>query len=157
MAAGGGPKVGDLPLIVHTRGPEGRERPAAPGIEKEVRRTVRDAYLRPDSSPFLFVDPDTAVPTAGDLLCYVRGATAFGHAGLQAWIAANPDAALAMHCGFVPFLRELTACASPQILYLARNARKSSEIRLNSGSFADSSLMTSSHTVGTPAEKVTFS
>ncbi len=78
-------------------------RAGVPGFSPSARHIdyVRDAYLRPDSSPFLFVDPDTAVPTAGDLLCYVRGATAFGHAGLQAWIAANPDASLAMHCEVV--------------------------------------------------------
>ena len=78
-------------------------RAGVPGFNPSARHIdyVRDAYLRPDSSAFLFVDPDTALPTAGDLLCYARGSTAFGYTGLQAWIAANPDAALAMHCEIV--------------------------------------------------------
>ena len=78
-------------------------RAGVPGFNPSARHIdyVRDAYLRPGSSPFLFVDPDAAVPTAGDLLCYARGSSSFGYAGLQAWITANPDAALAMHCEIV--------------------------------------------------------
>jgi hypothetical protein len=61
---------------------------------------VRDAYLHPERSPFLFTDPDTGTPTTGDLLCSVRGATSAvqGHAGLRAWIEANHQTSLAMHC-----------------------------------------------------------
>ena len=78
-------------------------RAGVPGFRPSARHIdyVRDAYLSPGSSPFLFADPDIALPTAGDLLCYARGTTSFGYAGLQAWIAANPDAALAMHCEIV--------------------------------------------------------
>ena len=60
---------------------------------------VRDAWQHPDSSPYLFADPDEGKPLAGDLLCFVRGAAAVsGHAGLQAFLAADPGAGLAMHC-----------------------------------------------------------
>ena len=78
-------------------------RAGVPGFRPSARHIdyVRDAYLRPTTSPFLFADPDNAAPTAGDLLCYSRGSTALGYTGLQTWIQANPDAALAMHCEVV--------------------------------------------------------
>ena len=78
-------------------------RAGVPGFTPSARHIdyVRDAYLRPATSPFLFIDPDDATPTAGDLLCHARGSNALGYAGLQTWIQANPEAALAMHCDVV--------------------------------------------------------
>ncbi|TQD46365.1 DUF2272 domain-containing protein [Lysobacter aestuarii] len=63
---------------------------------------VRDAYRNPDS-PFTLLDPDSASPARGDLLCYVRGdaSSVDGHAGLVRWLAANPSSSLAMHCDVV--------------------------------------------------------
>lgn len=78
-------------------------RAGVPGFTPSARHIdyVREAYLHPTASPFVFADPGSATPTAGDILCYARGSTATGHAGLQAWIQANPDATLAMHCEIV--------------------------------------------------------
>lgn len=63
---------------------------------------VRDAYLRPDSSPFRFTDPDTTAPAVGDLLCYVRvvqGVSGFD--GLRAFLSGSGGAGLPMHCDVV--------------------------------------------------------
>ena len=64
---------------------------------------VRDAYLRPESSPYLAEDPRTARPAVGDLLCYARGggAGADSHPALSSWFARNPGGSLAMHCDVV--------------------------------------------------------
>lgn len=74
-----------------------------PGFTPSARHIdyVRDAYLHPADSPFVFADPGAVEPAAGDVLCYARDLTATGHPGLQAWIQANPDATLAMHCEIV--------------------------------------------------------
>jgi hypothetical protein len=62
---------------------------------------VRDAWLHPDTSPFVFQDPALGIPATGDLLCYVRmTAQAYGYAGLIAAIGANRGA-LNMHCDIV--------------------------------------------------------
>ena len=62
---------------------------------------VRDAYLHPDESAFLYLDPATARPAAGDLLCYVRmpGRT-YGYAGLISALGAG-SGSLSMHCDIV--------------------------------------------------------
>ncbi|MFP7721583.1 DUF2272 domain-containing protein [Lysobacter sp. A3-1-A15] len=64
---------------------------------------VREAYQRPESSPYTAQDPRTARPEVGDLLCYVRGtgAGADSHPALSAWFTRNPGASLAMHCEVV--------------------------------------------------------
>jgi hypothetical protein len=68
---------------------------------------VRDAYLHPESSPYTFADPDTTVPTPGDLLCFVRGASpVVGYGGLMAFLGADPGGGLAMHC-------DIAVAASP--------------------------------------------
>ncbi|MCJ0824761.1 DUF2272 domain-containing protein [Luteimonas sp. 50] len=68
---------------------------------------VRDAYVHPDSSPYTFADPDTTAPAIGDLLCYVRGSsTVAGYAGLTAFLGADPNGGLAMHC-------DIAVAASP--------------------------------------------
>jgi len=62
---------------------------------------VRDAWLHPDTSPFLFLDPTSAAPATGDLLCSVRmTGQVFGYAGLIAAIDANRGS-LNMHCDIV--------------------------------------------------------
>ncbi|MFC7300221.1 DUF2272 domain-containing protein [Cognatiluteimonas weifangensis] len=75
---------------------------------------VRDAYRRPDRSPYTLVDPVAAIPAPGDLLCYVRGSTAVvDHAGLLAFLADNADAGLAMHCDIA-----VAISPAPDRLYL---------------------------------------
>lgn len=62
---------------------------------------VRDAYLNPERGAFQFLDPATARPGAGDLLCYVRiPSRAYGYAGLKAAIDSGA-AGLNMHCDVV--------------------------------------------------------
>lgn len=62
---------------------------------------VRDAWLYPDASPFLFLDPPAAAPAAGDLLCYVRMVgQVYGYAGLIAAIGGHRGS-LNMHCDIV--------------------------------------------------------
>lgn len=62
---------------------------------------VRDAYLHPDDSAFLYLDPATARPTAGDLLCYVRiPSRAYGYEGLMSALGAG-NGSLSMHCDIV--------------------------------------------------------
>lgn len=63
---------------------------------------VRDAYLRPEGSPYLFVDPMNNQAQAGDLLCFVRASTrVFGFAGLSQFLAGGSGAGLKMHCDIV--------------------------------------------------------
>lgn len=63
---------------------------------------VRDAYLHPQGSPFLYLDPATTKPAAGDLLCYVRmPATTFGYVGLRGFLDAPGRGPLNMHCDIV--------------------------------------------------------
>jgi len=62
---------------------------------------VRDAYLHPEGSAFLYLDPATAKPGTGDLLCYVRiPGRAYGYAGLIAAIGTN-NGSLNMHCDII--------------------------------------------------------
>ena len=62
---------------------------------------VRDAYLHPDGSAFLYLDPAVARPSAGDLLCYVRmPARTYGYEGLISAIGAV-NGSLSMHCDIV--------------------------------------------------------
>jgi hypothetical protein len=62
---------------------------------------VRDAWLYPDASPFLFLDTAVATPAVGDLLCYVRMAgQVYGYAGLIAAIDGHRGS-LNMHCDIV--------------------------------------------------------
>lgn len=62
---------------------------------------VRDARLHPDASPYAFLDPASATPTAGDMLCYVRmPAQVYAYTGLVAVIDAG-HGALNMHCDII--------------------------------------------------------
>lgn len=62
---------------------------------------VRNAVLQPQGSPWEVLDPATAAPGAGDLLCYVRvPGTTYGHAGLLAAVRAD-GGGLQMHCDIV--------------------------------------------------------
>ena len=62
---------------------------------------VRDAWLHPEASPFLFLDPASAPPARGDLLCSVRMANqVYGYSGLIAAIDGNRGS-LNMHCDIV--------------------------------------------------------
>ena len=75
-----------------------------PGFEASPSHVdyVRNAYRDPGSSPFLVANPQTEAPADGDLLCFVRGASAVtDHAGLMSWLGANGSGALAMHCDVV--------------------------------------------------------
>lgn len=62
---------------------------------------VRNAYLRPETSAYQYLDPASARPAAGDLLCYVRTpGRAFGYAGLLEVVRAD-NGGLNMHCDIV--------------------------------------------------------
>jgi hypothetical protein len=62
---------------------------------------VRDAYQRPESSAYQFLDPAHAQPAAGDMLCYVRhGNRVLGYDGLAS-VVSNGNAGLDMHCDIV--------------------------------------------------------
>lgn len=63
---------------------------------------VRDAYVSPEASPFLYLDPAVAKPAAGDMLCYVRvPSRAYGYAGLRQFFDAGTGDGLNMHCDIV--------------------------------------------------------
>ena len=63
---------------------------------------VRDAYLHPTDSPFLYLDPAVAKPGAGDLLCYVRvPSRAFGYEGLRTYFDTTGGEGVNMHCDIV--------------------------------------------------------
>jgi len=62
---------------------------------------VRDAYQRPESSAYQFVDLAHAQPAAGDMLCYVRhNHRLYGYAGLLS-VVSSGNAGLDMHCEIV--------------------------------------------------------
>lgn len=61
---------------------------------------VRAARLDPANSPYQFLDPVSAVPATGDLLCYVRTSRVHGHQGLASVIDGGAGG-LAMHCDVV--------------------------------------------------------
>jgi hypothetical protein len=63
---------------------------------------VRDAYLSPGDSPFLYLDPAVATPAPGDLLCYVRiPSRTYGYEGLRQFLAAGTGDGVNMHCDVV--------------------------------------------------------
>lgn len=62
---------------------------------------VRDAYQRPESSAYQFVEPTHAKPATGDLLCYVRQDNrVYGYEGVLSLVAAG-NSGLEMHCEIV--------------------------------------------------------
>ncbi|MDQ3229259.1 MAG: DUF2272 domain-containing protein [Pseudomonadota bacterium] len=62
---------------------------------------VRDAYQRPAENAYQFLDPATARPETGDLLCNVRiPSRAYGYQGLIAAIDSGANG-LNMHCDIV--------------------------------------------------------
>jgi len=62
---------------------------------------VRDAYLHPDASPYQYLDPVSAKPAGGDLLCYVRApGRVYGYEGLIAAMSAG-NGGLNMHCDII--------------------------------------------------------
>jgi len=76
---------------------------AVPGFRPSASHYdyVRDAYRTPDQSPFQYLDPSTARPAAGDLLCAVRsGNRVYGYEGLVAALD-GANGALNMHCDIV--------------------------------------------------------
>ena len=63
---------------------------------------VRAAYVHPEESPFLYLDPAVAKPAAGDMLCYVRvPSRAYGYEGLRQFFDAGTGGGLNMHCDIV--------------------------------------------------------
>lgn len=61
---------------------------------------VRAARLDPANSPYQFLEPMSAIPAPGDLLCYVRTGRVHGHEGLARAIDGGVTG-LAMHCDIV--------------------------------------------------------
>lgn len=61
---------------------------------------VRVARVNPANSPYVFLDPLSATPATGDMLCYVRGGQVYGHQGLVRAIDGGATG-LAMHCDIV--------------------------------------------------------
>ncbi|MGV8944341.1 DUF2272 domain-containing protein [Thermomonas sp.] len=61
---------------------------------------VRAARKNPQGSPYLFLDPQTAVPAMGDMLCYVRTGSVHGYSGLAEIIDGGAKG-LKMHCDIV--------------------------------------------------------
>ena len=59
---------------------------------------VRAAW-RDDASPYRLADPEREPPAAGDLLCFARGTSALGSAGLLSILGSGGG--LAMHCDIV--------------------------------------------------------
>lgn len=61
---------------------------------------VRAARRDPANSPYQFVEPLTAVPATGDMLCYVRTGRVYGYDGLASAIDGGTNG-LPMHCDIV--------------------------------------------------------
>ena len=61
---------------------------------------VRAARRDPANSPYRFLEPMSAAPATGDMLCYVRSSRIYGHEGLAAAIDGGANG-LAMHCDIV--------------------------------------------------------
>ncbi|HEV8695804.1 MAG TPA: DUF2272 domain-containing protein [Lysobacter sp.] len=78
-------------------------RAAVPGFHGSASHVdyVRDAYLHPEASPYLFSDPDTTAPTAGDLLCFARMRNVVGYQGLRYFLSNHSAEGLNMHCDIV--------------------------------------------------------
>lgn len=86
-------------------------RAAVPGFRGSASHVdyVRDAYLRPGESAFQYLDPATAKPATGDMLCYVRmSGRALGYEGLQQMLDGD-DRGLPMHCEVVVAVNDGTA------------------------------------------------
>jgi hypothetical protein len=86
-------------------------RAAVPGFRGSASHVdyVRDAYLRPAESAYQYLDPATAKPATGDMLCYVRlPGRVLGYEGLRQMFDAGggADRGLPMHC-------EIVAAANP--------------------------------------------
>ena len=62
---------------------------------------IRDAYRTPALSPYVFDDPDTVAPAAGDLLCFARGRNTIGPQGLRDFLGNGSGEGLNMHCDIV--------------------------------------------------------
>ena len=63
---------------------------------------VRDAYLRPDVSPYTLADPFGSTIAVGDMLCFVRASSqTFGYDGLRRFFDGSGGAGLKMHCDIV--------------------------------------------------------
>ena len=78
------------------------QRAGVPGFQSSPSHFdyVRAARKNPQGSPYLFMDPQTTVPTTGDMLCYVRAGSVHGYAGL-AQIIDGGAKGLKMHCDIV--------------------------------------------------------
>lgn len=79
-------------------------RAGVPGFRNSASHIdyVRDAYRRPESSPYTFADPLTTPAQPGDMLCFVRASTrVYGFAGLSQFLAGSDSAGLKMHCDIV--------------------------------------------------------
>ncbi|MFD0738176.1 DUF2272 domain-containing protein [Lysobacter koreensis] len=79
-------------------------RAALPGFRGSASHVdyVRDAYLRPDESAFVYLDPATTRPATGDLLCYVRmPERVLGYEGLRQALGNDDPQGLPMHCDVV--------------------------------------------------------
>lgn len=78
------------------------QRAGVPGFQSSPSHFdyVRAARKNPQGSPYLFLDPQTAMPAAGDMLCYVRTSRVFGYAGLAETIDGGAKG-LKMHCDIV--------------------------------------------------------
>ena len=78
------------------------QRAGVPGFQSSASHFdyVRAARRNPQGSPYLFQDPNVAVPAAGDLLCYARSGRVYGHAGLAEAIDGGAKG-LRMHCDVV--------------------------------------------------------
>lgn len=79
-------------------------RAGVPGFRASPRHLdyVRDAFGNDGGGPYRFADPATAIPAAGDLLCFARmPAAVFGHEGMKAWLGRPFARALSMHCDIV--------------------------------------------------------
>lgn len=61
---------------------------------------VRAARQSPATSPYAYMEPLQTRPSAGDMLCYVRGSRVHGYSGLNAIIDGGATG-MAMHCDIV--------------------------------------------------------
>ncbi|GAB3384799.1 DUF2272 domain-containing protein [Lysobacter fragariae] len=78
-------------------------RAGVPGFRPSASHVdyVRDAYQRPESSPYTLADPDTTPPALGDMLCFARMRASLGPQGLRDFLAQHPLEGLNMHCDIV--------------------------------------------------------
>ena len=78
-------------------------RAGVPGFHASASHVdyVRDAYLHPESGPYLFTDPDVTAPAAGDLLCFARMRNVVGYQGLRDFLGNHAAEGLNMHCDIV--------------------------------------------------------